>query len=146
MRSVVLAVTLLAQPFFGGYRPHEPEHPRVAWTTPDAQYPLKVRVLSSDRHQNLLHGVVVTDSYGSGNLWGDPNVGFDYASHCDGGFMHNAAAGEFYQGKWKTQDRKIEILVVQPGLTHPEKCTIEVTLKPAPYSKDNPPPKLVTSH
>lgn len=117
----------------------------MAWTTPDAQYPLKVRVMTSDRHQNLLHGVLITDSYGSGNLLGSPNVGFDYLSHCDGGFMHNAAAGEFYQGKWKTQDRKIEILVKEPGRDYSEKCTIEVTLKAAPYSKENPPPKMVTS-
>jgi hypothetical protein len=145
VRSVALAVALFAQPFFGGFHPHTPEQPRVAWATPNAEYPLKVRVLSSDRHQSVSHGIVLTQSYGSGNLLSGPNVGFDYSSYCEGGFMHNAAAGEYYQGKWKTQDRKIEILVMQPGTTFSEKCTIDVSLKPAPYSKENPPPKLVTS-
>jgi hypothetical protein len=146
VRSVALAIVLFAQPFFGAYIPHTPEQVRVAWTKPDPQYPLKVRVLTSDRHGHVHAGIVLTDSYGSGNLWGDPMVGFDYSSHCEGGFMHNESAGEFYQGKWKTQDRKIEILTMEPGRTYSEKCTIDVTLKPAPYSKENPPPKLVTAH
>ena len=59
--------------------------------------------------------------------------------------MHNDSPGEYYQGKWKTQDRKIEILTMEPGRTYSEKCTIDVTLKAAPYSKENPPPKLVTN-
>ena len=123
---------------------HEP--PRVAWSTPNPEYPLKVQVLSSARSESHHAGIITTSSYGSANLLATPKVGLDYSSHCEGGFLHNGEAEEFYQGKWKKQDRQIEILVVQTGSTHPEKCTIDVTLKAAPYGKDNPPPRLVTAH
>jgi hypothetical protein len=119
--------------------------PRVAWSTPNPDYPLKVRVLSSDRHENRHGGLTFTNSYGSANILGSPNVGLDYTSNCSGGFLRNAEAGEYYQGRWKKQDRKIEILMVETGQNRPQKCDIEVTLKPAPYSRDNPPPHLVTS-
>ena len=144
MRSRALAVLLLAAPLLTAQRPHD--MPRVTWSTPNPDYPLKVRVLSSDRHQSRHSGLIYTDSYGSANLLGNPNVGLDYTSTCEGGFLHNQEGGEYYQGKWKKQDREIEILVVETGHTSPEKCKIDVTLKPAPYSKDNPPPRLVTSH
>jgi hypothetical protein len=146
--SAVLAAAVLAQPLYGGHprAPITPEHPRVAWTKPDANYPLQVRVFSSDRQNHIHAGIIDTVSYGSGNLLGNPAVGFDYQSDCTGGFMHNASEGEYYQGKWKKQDRKIEILVMETGSNHSEKCEMDVTLKPEPYSKDNLPPKLVTAH
>lgn len=142
MRSTVLALALLAAFSLSAQNFHVP--PRVAWSTANPDYPLKVRVLSSDRHQEHRHGMDFTNSYGSANLLGTPNVGLDYTSDCEGGFLRNAEAGEFYEGKWKKQDREIEILVVETGHDKPEKCKIDVTLKPAPYSKDNPPPHLVT--
>lgn len=143
MRSTVLALTLIAAASLGAQAFHE--MPRVAWTTPNPDYPLKVRVLSSARHQqNRGGGLTATNSYGSANLL-EPKVGMDYTSSCDGGFLHNGEAGEYYQGKWKKQDHEIEILVVETGQNRPEKCKIYVTLKPAPYGKDNPPPALVTA-
>ena len=142
MRSSVLVLALLAASSFSAQSFHVP--PRVAWSTANPDYPLKVRVLSSDRHQERHSGLTYTNSYGSANLLGTPNVGLDYTSTCEGGFLHNQEGGEFYQGRWKKQDREIEILVVETGHNNPEKCKIEVTLKPAPYSKDNPPPRLVT--
>ncbi len=144
MRSAVLVLALLAAPYVGGQAFHE--MPRVTWSTLNPDYPLKVRVFSSDRHQERHGGMIYTNSYGSANLLGNPNVGLDYTSNCEGGFLHNAEGGEYYQGRWKKQDREIEILVVETGQNRPEKCKIEVTLKPAPYSKDNPPPRLVTAH
>jgi hypothetical protein len=127
------------------------ESPHVAYMTPNADYPLKLRILSSERRSHRYRGgIESTESYGSGNLLGDGSgndvKGFDYSTDsCVGGFMHNAQHGEFYQGKWKKQDQKIEILTVETGQTKPDKCTISVTLKDKPYGKDNPPPKLVTS-
>jgi hypothetical protein len=121
------------------------EHPRVPWSTPNPAYPLKIRILSVDRHYGHHGGVDYTQSYGSGNLLSDPQVGFDYTSDCLGGFTHNAEEEDFYQGKWKQQDRKLEILMVEAGEKNVEKCTINVTLKPAPYTKKNPPPHLVTA-
>ena len=143
MRSAVLVFALLAAPFVGAQMFHET--PRVAWTTPNPDYPLKVKVLSSARYQSRHSGIVYSNSYGSGNLLGSPNVGFDYTSDCGGGFLRNAESGEYYQGRWKKQDRKIEILEVETGQNRPEKCEINVTLKAAPYSKDNPVPRLVTA-
>ena len=147
MRLAVVALVLFAQPFLHPHLPHEPVHARIAWTTPDPNYPLKVRILSADHH-NEYHssGIVDSTSYGSGNLWSEPKVGFDYKTDCPGGFTHNAAKDEYYQGRWKKQDRKIEILTVEVGSNHPEHCEIDVTLKSAPYDKDNPPPHLVTAH
>lgn len=143
MRSAVLVLALLAVPCLTAQRPHE--MPRVTWSTPNPDYPLKVRVLSSDRQQTRHSNLIYTNSYGSANILGNPNVGLDYTSTCEGGFLHNAEGGEYYQGKWKKQDREIEILVVETGQNHPEKCKIDVTLKAVPYSKENPPPRLVTA-
>jgi hypothetical protein len=145
VRSVILAFALFATPYVGGqFLQHEPA--RVAWATPNPAYPLKVHILSSDRVQRHHTGIIDTNSYGSANLLGNPNVGLDYTSNCEGGFMHNAEAADYYQGRWKKQDRKIEILIVQTGGNHPEKCEIDVSLKPAPYGRGNPPPRLVTAH
>lgn len=143
MRSAALILALLLAPCLSAQFVHEA--PRVAWTTPNPDYLLKVRVLSSARHQSRHGGIIYSDSYGSANLLGTPNVGLDYTSTCEGGFLHNAEGGEFYQGRWKKQDRKIEILVVETGQSRPEKCEIDVTIKPTPYSKNNPPPALVTA-
>jgi hypothetical protein len=142
----LFALGLLAVPYAGSQHLGDIESPRVAWSAPNPNYPLKVHVLSSDRRQSRYAGIVSTKSYGSGNLLGSPVVGFDYNSDCDGGFMRNAERGDSYQGKWKKQDRKIEILIVPTGSNHFEKCEINVTLKAAPYSRNNPPPRLVTAH
>jgi hypothetical protein len=139
VRSAILFLALTAQMHVGGLRvPRPVESPRVAATAPNPDYPLKVRVLGSAR----THDKFGTHSYGVGNLLGGKPVGFDYTSDCEGGFLHNVQEGEFYQGKWKKQDRKVEILVQDPGNTHVEKCDVNVTLKAEPYGKDNPPPAL----
>lgn len=120
--------------------------PQVAYLKPMPDYPLHVHILTAERHSHHSHHILETESYGSGNLLGDEVKGFDWnANTCPGGFMHNAQHEEFYQGKWKKQDQKIEILTMEPGQTRPEKCTISVTLRDKPYGKDNPPPRLVTS-
>jgi hypothetical protein len=143
MRSAILLLAFAAQFHHGGGGlPPEHEAPHTAATEPNPQYPLKVRVLSSDR----THDRYGTKSYGSGNLLQEPMVGFDYSSDCGGGFLHNGTKGEFYQGRWKKQDHKIEILTLETGSTHVDKCDIEITEKPKPYGPDNPPPRLTTAH
>ncbi|HZL25466.1 MAG TPA: hypothetical protein VFC39_02930 [Acidobacteriaceae bacterium] len=141
MLTVILLFSFLGQFHHGLSVPREHESPGVAATTPNADYPLKVHILGAMRNQDRsgVHG------YGSGNLLGPPPVGFDYTYNCEYGFLHNAQAGEFYQGKWKTPDRKIELLTQEMGSNHVDKCTINVTLKSAPYSKENPPPRAPTA-
>ena len=145
MRTAVLTFTLLAQLTLGACAFAQQDPPRVAWSTPNPAYPIKVRILSSDRHNSHHSGIYDTQSYGSGNILATPAVGFDYNSNCSGGFVHNAGEGDFYQAKWKQPNAKLEILIVQTGSNHPEKCTVNVALKPAPYTRDNPPPHLVTA-
>jgi hypothetical protein len=120
-----------------GKPPKEHIDPRVPWTTPVEGYPLKVRILTSKRimDQGAQH------TYGSGNVLGEPMVGFDFQAPCK--ILHNKDEDEFYQGKWKKQDKKIEILLLEPGTTIMDKCTVEVTPVAAPYTKENPPPPAV---
>jgi hypothetical protein len=145
LRPSILAFAVCL-PILAAAQSNEP--PRVAWETPDPAYPLKVHILSSDRHytHHSHTGLIDTESYGSGNLLGPPPTGFDYTSYCPGGFLHNAQHEEFYQGRWKQQDQKLEILIVETGHNKPDKCEIKITVKAQPYSKDNPPPHLVTAH
>jgi hypothetical protein len=143
MRATILLLAFVGQYHHAGLgMPPDREPPHTAAMEPNPQYPLKVRVLSSDR----THDRYGTKSYGSGNLLQEPMVGFDYSSDCSGGFMHNGAQGEYYQGRWKKQDRKIEILTAETGSTHVDKCDIDITEKPKPYGPGNPPPRLVTAH
>ncbi|HEY5328929.1 MAG TPA: hypothetical protein VIJ79_03515 [Acidobacteriaceae bacterium] len=139
MLTVLLLFAFLGQ-HHGLSLAREPVPPSVAATTPNDAYPLKLHILNSMRTTNRsgVHG------YGSGNLLGTPAIGFDYNYDCEYGFLHNAQKDEFYQGKWKTPNRKIELLTQQMGNNHVDKCTINVTLKSAPYSKDNPPPRMPT--
>ena len=131
MRSAVLVLALLAVPCLTAQRPHD--MPRVTWSTPNPDYPLKVHVLSSDRHQERHGGLNYTNSYGSANILGNPNVGLDYTSNCEGGFLHNQEGGEFYQGKWKKQDRRLELLMQRIGSNHLDKCDLDVSYKAQPY-------------
>lgn len=114
---------------------HEHIPPSGPAMEPNAEYPLKVHVINSSRHQDK-YGA---RTEGSGNLLGEPEVGFDY--HADCALLHNDHHDEFFQGRWKKQDKKIEVLTQQPGETNVEKCTLEVTLKAQPYTKENPAPK-----
>jgi hypothetical protein len=114
---------------------HEHVPPSGPAAAPNADYPLKVHLLITSRHQ----GKAEQRTDGSGNLLGEPEVGFDYRANCL--LLHNDHHDEFYQGKWKKQDKKIEVLAQQPGETRIDKCELDVTLKAQPYTKENPAPK-----
>jgi hypothetical protein len=145
VRTPVLILALLVAPLLAVPSFAQNDHARIAWDTPNPDYPLKVRILTVDRQHHYHDHIEDTHSYGSGNLLANPDVGFDYSTYCPGGFVHNVLSGEFYQGRWKQPDRKLEILLVQVGSKQVEKCTVNVTLKPAPYTHDNPRPHLVTA-
>ena len=107
------------------------EAPGVASTAPNPDYPLHIRVLSNQRTHNRFgyHG------FGRADLLGPTIRGMDYTFDCERGFMHNEHRDEFYQGRWKKPDQKMEILIQKVGSDHVEKCTLEVTLKDAPYGR-----------
>jgi len=140
--SVVFA--LMASPLVAQHahmRDMKPEHvdPSVAASEPNPEYPLRLFILTAKRDQDK-YG---PHSYGSGNLLGDKPLGFDYKAPCK--FLHSMNGDPGYQGKWKKQDKSVEILLQAPGQTHVEKCTLSVTMKSEAYSKDNPPPPLPTA-
>jgi len=105
--------------------------PGVATTTPNPEYPLHLRILSSQRSNNRfgVHG------FGHGDLIDAQIRGFDYTFDCSVGFLHNEHPDEFYMGRWKKPDQKIEIMVQKVGSTHVDKCDINVAMKPEPYGK-----------
>jgi hypothetical protein len=114
--------------------PAQWEAPGVASTVPNPEYPLHIRVLSQGERVHNRFGV---HSFGRADLLGNPVRGFDYAFDCYAGFLHNAN-GEFYQGRWKKPDQKIEILVQRVGSNHVDKCELNVTLKAEPYGRYGP--------
>jgi hypothetical protein len=103
--------------------------PDVPATEPNPQFPLHVRILQS--HWNHVNGGY--QGYGRGDILADEPTGFDYTYSCSEPFLHNAQKDEFYQARWKKQDQKIELLMLQVGSTHEQKCELKVALKPAPY-------------
>jgi hypothetical protein len=105
--------------------------PGTASTVPNPDYPLHIRVLSQGER---VHNQFGTHSFGRADLLGDPIRGMDYSFDCMSGFMWNQA-GEYYQGRWKKPDQKIEILVQRIGSNHVDKCDINVTMKSEPYGK-----------
>ena len=112
------------------------EPPGVASTTPNPDYPLHLRVLSQGERVHNRFGV---HSFGRADLLGNPVRGVDYTFDCYTAFLHNAS-GEFYQGRWKKPDQKIEILIQRVGSNHVDKCELNVTMKAEPYGRYGPPP------
>ena len=105
--------------------------PGTASTVPNPDYPLHIRVLSQGER---VHNQFGTHSFGRADLLGSPIRGMDYSFDCGSGFMWNQS-GEYYQGRWKKPDQKIEILIQRIGSNHVDKCDINVTMKPEPYGK-----------
>lgn len=133
MLSVLFSLALAAQ-IHRGF-PTYTQPAEVAATTPNPNYPLHLHILGSHRSYDSFG----TKSYGRGNLIGSPTLGFDYVSGCPGGFLHNAEKDEFYQGRWKKPNQKIEILTQKIGSDHVDRCEISVTLKSTPYGRPSTP-------
>jgi|GEM_PF-5657605 len=100
-------------------------------TTPNPDYPLHVRVIVSQR-TNTSWGV---HGFGRADLLGPHPVGMDYTYQCSYGLIHNMAADEFYQARWKKPNQKMEVLLQEIGYNHVHKCDLDVTLKDVPYGR-----------
>jgi hypothetical protein len=96
---------------------------------PNPQYPLHLQVLvtkgASDRYG--AHG------NGRGNILGTPAEGIDFSYDCSAPMLNNGPT-EFYQARWKKQDRALEILMQRIGSDHIDKCDINVAVKAMPYT------------
>lgn len=122
LASILLSGALAAQAQWVA----QPEAPASA---PDAAYPLHIRVLQA--HWHRVRGGYM--GFGRANLLDESRRGLDFTYSCDAPFLHNAQHDEFYQARWKKPDQKLEILTQQIGTAHVHRCTLQVTLKDAPY-------------
>jgi hypothetical protein len=105
--------------------------PGTASTVPNPAYPLHIRVLMQGERVHNQFGV---HSFGRADLLENPIRGMDYSFDCYSGFMYNQP-GEYYQGRWKKPDQKMEILIQRIGSNKVDKCDLNVTMKPEPYGK-----------
>jgi len=103
--------------------------PDVPATAPNPDFPLHVRILRV--RWNHVRGVY--EGFGRADLLGDKPTGLDYTFSCSEPFLHNAQRTEFYQGRWKKQDQKLELLMQKVGSDHLQKCELKVAVKPMPY-------------
>jgi hypothetical protein len=102
-------------------------------TTPNAQYPLHVQILLT-KANNSSRGA---NGFGRGNVLGVPGTaarGIDFTYDC-GEPMLNSGEREFYQARWKKQDRELQILMQRIGSDHVDKCDLEVAMKDVPYAE-----------
>jgi hypothetical protein len=105
--------------------------PDVPVTQPDAEYPVRVHLLTArwGGESGRYHG------YGSGNLLDDTGEqGFDYGFECSVPFMANKAADETYQAKWKGAF-KLEILTMEIGRQDPKVhgCELRLAMRERPF-------------
>ncbi|HZL25465.1 MAG TPA: hypothetical protein VFC39_02925 [Acidobacteriaceae bacterium] len=111
--------------------PHTVSPPSGPALTPNAQYPVHVHLFlaKASGSDGSYHG------FGRGDILGASPQGFDYSFSCSEPFLANGVSREFYQGKWKKQDQKLEILMQRIGSDHLDRCDLQVALKPKPYGK-----------
>lgn len=114
-------------------KPAPPAPPLAPFTEPNAKYPLKVKLLQANSNRTAQGAVAITQTVGSGNLIGEKTVGFDFNSTCAGG-LTSTTGDDFYQAKWKKEDKKMELLTLEQGKTKSSTCAIEVTMKDKPYA------------
>ena len=69
---------------------------------------------------------------GAGNILGQPEKGIDFTYQCSSAIL-NTGKDEFYQARWKKQDRRIELLMQRIGSDHLDKCDIDIAIKAQPY-------------
>lgn len=97
-------------------------------TTPDLQYPVHLQIMMTKANGSF-RGF---SGFGRGNILGPPLQGVDFTYNCSTPMLDNGR-NEFYQARWKKQDRKLEILMQRIGSDHVDKCDLEVALKNVPY-------------
>jgi len=124
MRAMIVALFLMSQ--LG------PAVPNTPTSTQDPAFPVHVQILAI--HWN--HNRYGTHGYGRGNVLTPDVKGFDYTFDCGDPFLTNRG-DEFYGGRWKKQDERLEIIEERIGSGgKTEKCELKVELKPFAYKKD----------
>jgi hypothetical protein len=128
MRTAILATLffLLVIPA-AAQRFYEP--PDVPATVTNPEFPLRVHI----RRDQWNYVRWSYSGWGRGDILGDQPVGFDFTYSCNQPFLHNAQRDEFYQARWKKQDKKLEILTQKVGSDSLHRCELKVALKAAPY-------------
>jgi len=106
-----------------------PVSPYVPATQLFDDYPVHVRILES--RWSFSRGTYY--GFGRGDILGSGQRGFDFTYECGEPFRFNEMHGEFYEGKWKKPDLKLELLLQRVGSDHISPCTLKTSLKPAPY-------------
>ena len=106
---------------------HEP--PDVPATRPAADFPLHVHIFVV--HWNRINGYY--EGYGRGDLLVASPQGVDYTFSCAQPFLHNAGKAEYYQGRWKKENQRLEILMQKVGSDKEQKCELKTSVKPQPY-------------
>jgi hypothetical protein len=98
-------------------------------TQANPDYPVHVQVLRTKANEDKYgaHG------FGRGNILGPPLKGIDFTYYCATPFLNNGPT-EFYQARWKKPEQKLELLMQRIGSNHLDKCEIDISYKPMPYS------------
>jgi hypothetical protein len=97
-------------------------------TTPNLEYPMHVEVIQTQARA----GFGGARGFGRGNILGQPEKGIDFTYECSNAIL-NTNKNEFYQARWKKQDRRLEILMQRIGSDHLDKCDIDIAYKAQPY-------------
>lgn len=97
-------------------------------TNPNPQFPLHVEVIQTQATARR-NG---STGFGRGNLLGSPAKGIDFTYECSAAIL-NTNKNEFYQARWKKQDRRLELLMQRIGSDHLDKCDIDISYKAHPY-------------
>ena len=131
--QTILAFAMLGQVIRGPRPIYTPVAPYVPSTEQFEDYPVQVRIL--DTHSRFVRGEYI--GYGRADVLGTAPLGADYSYSCTEPFKSNDLHGEFYGGKWKKPEEKLEIILQEVGSKHTTLCTLKVTLKPVAYAPDS---------
>jgi hypothetical protein len=133
--ALLLSAVLLPAAFATG--PSKFPTPASAYAKPDREFALHLHVIHASRSYHYVNGRLTrVKQTGVANLLTDPSVGITYGTTCGVGFSssHNDT---FYEAKWKKPNEQLEILVVDDGKTDPHVCTLDVVVRPEPYTHDD---------
>jgi len=97
-------------------------------TAPNPQFPLHVEVVQTQ----ATAGRDGSRGFGRGNILGTPDKGIDFTYQCSSAVL-NTGKNEFYQARWKKQDRQLQLLMQRIGSDHLDKCDLDVSYKAQPY-------------
>jgi len=128
MRHILLCLAFLVTTL-SAFAQSFNEPPDVPATRSAADFPLHVHIFGV--HWNRINGFY--EGYGRGALLGPSPQGLDYTFSCAQPFLHNPGKAEFYQGRWKKENQRLEILMQKVGGDKEQKCELKTSVKPQPY-------------